>query len=69
MGDCKTSDCEADNSDYTLNTNAGNHCCYALADKTREFLHSDTYILDYIPRRTPARPHRRRSSGPRRDRR
>ena len=47
MGDCKTSDCEADNSDYTLNTNAGNHCCYALADKTREFLHSDTYILDY----------------------
>ena len=47
MGDCKTSDCEADNSDYTLKTNAGNHCCYALADKTREFLHSDTYILDY----------------------
>ena len=47
MGDCKTSDCEADNSDYTLNTNAGNHCCYAIADKTREFLHSDTYILDY----------------------
>ena len=47
MGDCKTSDCEADNSDYTLITNAGNHCCYALADKTREFLHSDTYILDY----------------------
>ena len=47
MGDCKTSDCEADNSDYTLNTTAGNHCCYALADKTREFLHSDTYILDY----------------------
>ena len=40
MGDCKTSDCEA-------NTNAGNDCCYALADKTREFLHSDTYILDY----------------------
>ena len=47
MGDCKTSDCEADNSDYENNTNAGNHCCYALADKTREFLHSDTYILDY----------------------
>ena len=47
MGDCKTSDCEADNSDYTLNTNAGKHCCYALAEKTREFLHSDTYILDY----------------------
>ena len=47
MGDCKTSDCEADNSDYEKNTNAGNHCCYALADKTREFLHSDTYILDY----------------------
>jgi hypothetical protein len=47
MGDCKTSDCEADNSDYTNNTNAGNNCCYALADKTREFLHSDTYILDY----------------------
>lgn len=47
MGYCKTSDCEADNSDYTLKTNAGNHCCYALADKTREFLHSDTYILDY----------------------
>jgi hypothetical protein len=49
MGDCKTSDCEADTSvsEYETNTSAGNHCCYALADKTREFLHSGTYILAY----------------------
>jgi hypothetical protein len=49
MGDCKISDCEADTSvsNYENNKNAGNNCCYALADKTREFLHSDTYILDY----------------------
>jgi hypothetical protein len=46
---CKTSDCEADTSvsDYDNNKDAGNSCCYALADKKREFLHSDTYMLTY----------------------
>ena len=51
MGDCKNNDCEADNSVYNddddLATNAWKDCCYNIVDKTREFLHSDTYILEY----------------------